>query len=153
MNKFDAAVLAVNTSLAAVGIKPVEQQVVGSSYIRGVVGDNSDVDILVLVPNYRDVNDVFLKTEGWCYGGSSPTSNDRWGSWTKCVYSEEGHVEVNLLMTADPVYYEAWAKAAEVCRFITLQGIILKNGMVHGIHEIIMDDSTAETESDGRRNY
>lgn len=117
--------------------------VVGSTYIR----DNSasDVDILVLVPNVRLEEEHF---DGWAYGGSVGMGNDHWMSWKRTV---DG-VEVNMLLVGNRQYYDDWLTAAEVCRFLHLQGYAVNTGTVHGIHEIIMDDSTADAEV-RHRNY
>lgn len=57
-----------------------------------------------------------------------------------------------MLVCDKQEYIDAWLTAAEVCRFLFLRGVYVPRGAVHGIHEIIMEDSDAVTEA-SRRNY
>jgi hypothetical protein len=114
--------------------------IVGSTYIADTT--DRDVDILVLSP-FADIGS--LTFSGWDYDGSCgpcPDNPDAWMSWKKTV---DG-VEINMLICSTKAYITAWLTAAEVCRFLHLSGIAVKSAVVHGIHEIIMDDSTADAE-------
>lgn len=119
---------------------------VGSTYIRDA--EDRDVDVLVLIPD-QDL-DCLRIDQGWAYGGSIDHSmlGDHWASWTKSV---DG-VDVNMLLVNDAAYYHQWVTSAEVCRFLHLKGLPINAGTTHGVHEIIMDYSTAEIELP-RRNY
>lgn len=119
-------------------IENFRYEVVGSTYIKD--NHKSDIDVLVLV---KDICLECTGFEGWEYGGSVGMGNDHWMSWKK--YTVDG-VEVNMLLTTDEQYFYSWLTAAEVCRFLHLQGYDIRTSTVHGIHEIIMDDSTAEVE-------
>lgn len=115
-------------------------ELVGSTYISDA--ENRDIDILVCIPGV-DLDPMYF--DGWQYGGSVGMGNDHsWMSW-KTSFPDCG--EVNMLITNKQEYKTLWLTAAEVCRFIFLKGITLPTAVVHGIHEIIMDDSTAETEA------
>lgn len=119
-------------------------ELVGSTYIADE--QTRDVDILVLIPD-ADLSCIFFSD--WQYGGSVGMGNESdWMSW-KCV---QNGLEINMLLTNKKTYFNAWLTAAEVCRFLFLKGIKLPSAAVHGIHEIIMDDSTADVEIT-RRNY
>lgn len=118
-------------------IEAVKYEVVGSTYIKD--NDSSDVDILVLD---ESINLDEKEFEGWEYGGSAGVGNDNWMSWKRRVNG----VEVNMLITSDKAYFGAWLTAAEVCRFLHLQGYDLRSASVHGVHEIIMEDALAEEE-------
>ena len=131
--------IAKKAIMEALGVDVLgRHEVVGSTYIKD--SDQSDVDILVLD------EDLFLDEltfPGWAYGGSEGIDPDgHWMSWKRRV----GGVEVNMLLVTDKAYFDSWLTAAEVCRFLHLQGYNLKSASVHGVHEIIMDDSTAEDE-------
>lgn len=125
-------------------VTPDELECVGSTYISDA--GTSDVDILLCFP-VPCVGEVVL-ADGWDFGGSVCEGGDHWQSWKKTVQG----VEVNLLMCRTQAYIDAWLTSAEVCRFLHLLGITLPRGAVHGIHQIIMDDSTAEEELP-RRGY
>lgn len=129
-------------------------EVVGSTYISDRT--DSDVDILCWDKSF-DINNMTFS--GWAYGGSGGLCpyDGKWMSWKR----EVNGVTVNMLLTRDADYYGKWLTAAEVCRFIHLKAGQLDHealcdgltrAMVHGVHEIIMDDSTAEDEIK-RRNY
>lgn len=120
--------------------------VVGSTYIRDALSP-SDVDILCCIPN-SSIDE--LDFDGWEYGGSSAPcpNNDKWMSWKKVIHG----VVINMLVTNSREYERAWATAAEVCRYLHLKGYDILRCDVHGIHEIIMDGSTAEDELP-KRNY
>jgi hypothetical protein len=138
MNQDRIAVAKKAISLAlGKDIEQLRWDVVGSTYIKDK--DSSDVDILVLDESMSLEEQFF---EGWAYGGSVGAGNDHWMSWKRTV---DG-VEVNMLLVTDKTYFDLWLTAAEVCRFLHLQGCDVKSATVHGIHEIIMDDSTAEEE-------
>lgn len=119
-------------------------EIVGSTYIADET--TRDVDILVLIPGVI-LEDLFFSD--WQYGGSSGMGNESdWMSWK----SLRNGVEINMLITNKKEYFSAWLTAAEVCRFLFLKGIKLPSALVHGVHAIIMDDSTADTEYTNR-NY
>lgn len=118
----------------------VDVRLVGSTYIKDSAC--SDVDLLVTTP--LDVNELLF--EYWAYGGSTPKSGDGWCSWKKTIIVDDKPVEVNLLVCSDRQYVTAWLNAAEVCRFLSLAGVTLTRGQVHGVHAIIMDDCDAESE-------
>lgn len=124
---------------------PYELHIVGSTYIR----DRTDGDVDILT--YHESFDVdAMSFSGWLYGGSAGLcpDNNKWMSWKKIVNG----VEVNMLIVGDKAYRNQWLTAAEVCRFLHLKGVALPSPVVHGVHEIIMDDSTAEDEVK-RRDY
>ena len=130
--------IAKKAIMEALGVDVLgRHEVVGSTYIKD--NDKSDVDIIVLDESF-DLE--CMGFPGWAYGGSSGMGNDHWMSWKRQV---DG-VEVNMLLVADKAYFDSWLTATEVCRFLHLQGYNLKSASVHGVHEIIMDDSTAEDE-------
>ena len=141
------ALQAVADALSAQGYASSASAVVGSTYIKGT--EDSDVDVLVYTPTVSPSEAVF---SGWTYGGSGGSiefdNPDKFGSWKR----EVGGVVVNLLLTGSEAYYDAWLTAAEVCRFLHLQGVPLTRGTVHGVHEIVMDDSDSDTEHQ-RRAY
>lgn len=139
MNKERIAIArkAISDALG-VNIDTYRNDVVGSTYIRD--NTESDVDILVHTP---DIDlDCAVFGADWEYGGSVGMGNDHWMSWKRNV---DG-VDVNMLLVNDRLYYDQWLTAAEVCRFLHLKGHSIPSCDVHGIHEIIMDDSDAETE-------
>lgn len=119
------------------GYKNVDDELVGSTYYRG---EGQDIDILVLTSGDIDS----MSFDGWAYGGSEGLFGSTWMSWKKGT--------TNMLVTNKREYFSAWCTAAEVAKFLVLNGVTLRKGDVHGIHEIIMDDSTAEDEAK-RRNY
>lgn len=116
--------------------------VVGSTYIQDK--EDSDVDLLFL----RPADPTELSFDGWVYGGSTPMCGDNWCSWKK---TSDG-VEVNLIVCSSQDYIDAWLASADVCRFLHLKGVPLNRGIVHGVHEIIMDGSDVETQL-SVRNY
>jgi hypothetical protein len=124
-------------------IETLLHEVVGSTYIKD--NEKSDVDILVLDEKLSLEELIY---PGWEYGGSTDMNGDHWMSWKKIV---DG-VEINMLITTKLEYFNSWITAAEVCRFLHLQGYTLRSATVHGIHEIIMDDSDAATENH-KRDY
>lgn len=125
-----------------VDIETLRYEIVGSTYISDKV--TSDVDILVFDPSRMLEEELF---DGWAYGGSVGIGNDNWMSWKRTV---DG-VEVNMLLVTNEAYFNSWLTAAEVCRFLHLQGYNLRSASVHGVHEIIMDDSTADYEHINRQ--
>lgn len=141
MSRQEIAVAAVKDALQGRDIKRVE--VVGSAYISD--REDSDVDVLVLIPGFAPPEESF---PGWNYGGSDGEGNDEWGSWK----AYHNGVEVNMLITGKQEYFNQWLSAAEVCRFLHLKGYKLSTGAVHGVHEILMEDSTA-VEEVKNRNY
>lgn len=124
----------------------VDVRLVGSTYIKD--SESSDVDLLVTTP--LNVNELVF--EDWSYGGSTPKSGDGWCSWKKTIIVDDKQVEVNLLVCEDHSYITSWLDAAEVCRFLSLAGVTLTRGQIHGVHAIIMDDHDAEGEL-ALRNY
>lgn len=133
-------------ALARANASIEEVAIVGTAYIEDK--DSTDVDILVhLRPGGFSAKGLYL--EGWSYSGSnSAHTNDRFASFKRVVMG----VSVNLLVTDDARYFMDWVTAAEVCRFLHVMGVPIPAGVRHGIHEIIMDDSTAEQEAPSR-NY
>lgn len=141
------AMTAAQAAMDAQGYHGKQFALVGSAFICD--RQDSDVDVLVLSTTSPEE----ATFPGWEYGGSGQHAHigdneDKFGSWKRTV---DG-IEVNLLLVADEVYFRRWLDAAEVCRFLHLKGVLLQRGLVHGVHEIIMDDSTAELEI-GRRDY
>lgn len=118
----------------------VDVRLVGSTYIKDT--DSSDIDLLVT--SALEANS--LRFDGWQYGGSTPKSGDGWCSWKKTITVDDKPVEVNLLVCEDRAYIKSWLDAAEVCRFLSLAGVTLTRGQIHGVHAIIMDDHDAEGE-------
>jgi hypothetical protein len=104
-------------------------ELVGSTYIHG---QGNDIDILVLLDSTGGSVDE-LRLPGWVYGGSTPKSGDKWCSW------KQG--DINLLVTADQTYFNAWVTATEVCKYLFLKrGIVLDKPERIAVHAIIMDD-------------
>jgi len=102
---------------------------VGSTYIYG--GGN-DIDILVLLDSTGGSIEE-LRLPSWEYGGSTPKSGDKWCSW------KQG--DINLLVTEDQTYFNAWVTAAEVCKYLFLKrGVVLDKPDRIAVHAIIMDD-------------
>lgn len=126
---------AANKALQDAGITPVPAlKLVGSTYIKDYL--YSDVDLLVTTA--MPVEQLFF--DGWSYGGSSPKSGDGWCSWKRTVkVTDEQTVEVNLLVCSDESYIKSWLTAADACRFLSMAGVTLTKGQVHGVHAIIMD--------------
>lgn len=126
---------------------PLTWDVVGSTYIQDK--EDSDVDVLVLV----DENPSELSSfSGWQLGGSRNVgSADYWESWKRIVKAPDGSdVVVNMILVGERDYFYAWIHAAEACRFLHLSGVKLTKGQVHGVHAIIMDESTTEVELEQR---
>lgn len=136
MTRYHTASAAVKAALDDAGIKARQTSFVGSSYIT----DRTDGDVDVLCLINRDPNDIGF--DGWLYGGSVHEGGDQWGSWKRTV---DG-VEVNMLLTQDLTYFMAWCTAAEVCRYLHLSGVTVPRVQRIGIHNIVMDDSDAESE-------
>lgn len=123
-------------------------EVVGSTYIAGK--EDRDIDVLLLVKADRNVEEMGF--DGWAYGGSVGEGNDsHWGSWKKTF---EGR-DLNMLITTDETYFNAWLTAAEVCRYLHcktnsyvdgVKPVIREADVRIAIHNIIMDDSTANEE-------
>lgn len=139
---------AVTEALARYNLHEIATHLVGSTYIKDRT--DGDVDLLALLDlgNHQVHGVDCMAFDGWAYGGSVGLGNDHWMSWKKLVNG----VEVNMLLTDRIEYLSSWLTAAEVCRFLHLQGHTIKPATVHGIHEIIMDDSTADAEN-ARRIY
>lgn len=109
--------------------------IVGSTYIQG---EGSDIDCLFL---WEKVDVQCIGFPGWDYGGSIGEGNEsNWGSWKKG--------NINLLVTSSKESYNAWLTSAEVCRFLSLRKIGLTRDERVAIHNIVMDDSTAEGETE-----
>jgi len=135
----------VREALRREGHKPERMEVVGSSYITDKT--NGDLDILVYVNQGEfSIGVGSMAFTGWTYGGSvGEDGEDNWGSWKKHV---DGVGEVNMLVTTDETYFNAWLTSAEVCRLLHLRGILVPRDVRVGIHSIIMDDSTADYENE-----
>ena len=104
-------------------------ELVGSTYIYG---EGNDIDILILLDSTGGSIEE-LRLPGWEYGGSTPKSGDKWCSW------KQGHI--NLLVTGDETYFNAWVTAAEVCKYLFLKrSIVLDKPERIAVHAIIMDD-------------
>lgn len=121
---------------------PERVEVVGSTYITDAVG--RDVDVLVYAERDEAQGSVDAASfGGWDYGGSVGEGTEgKWGSWKRDL---DG-VAVNLLLCTDLDYFNAWLTAAEVCRLLFLQDGDTGKGIRVAIHNIIMDDSTADDE-------
>ncbi len=137
----------VHLALAREGYVVDRMNCVGSSYI--VDRMNGDIDILAYVPQSEHsvgVGDMAFSNRGWSYGGSVGIDGaDNWGSWKKHV---EGIGEINMLVTTNEAYFNAWLTSAEVCRYLHLQGVTVDRAQRVAIHRIIMEDSTAEYENE-----
>lgn len=148
--RLDAAKQVVANLMLQYGHSVDRMDVVGSSYI--VDRTDSDIDVLVLLNQRACMGLEQLVFDGWGYGGSVGVDADgKWMSWKKHTL-EAG--EVNILVTYDETYFHAWMTSAEVCRYLHLRGIVVPREERVAIHNIIMDDSTAEYETDppvGRR--
>lgn len=119
---------------------PSAVELVGSSYITGQI--TGDIDVLVLIPEaYGGVDTIGF--DGWTYGGSLDEGTDVWGSW-KQYFNYIG--DVNMLVTFSDKYFYSWLKAADTCRFLHKRGFVLSRAERVGIHNILMDDSTADLE-------
>lgn len=140
---------------------------VGSRYITGGYGNDFDVLILIEKPEFQNgIGMHVFGDESWKYDGSHPCiephcGDDRWGSWKKAVDGEF----VNIIITEDEGWYWNFIKSAEVCRFIHLMSYAKEAGindevmgrapfrtachereLRYGIHNILMEDSTAMDE-------
>lgn len=135
--------IAVKAVADALGkkVEDLTYEIVGSTFISDKT--DSDVDVLVYVEDGSLEEMIY---PGWAYGGSKSANPDHWVSWTKFV---DG-VNVNMLVVTDKPYFMSWLKAADVCRFLHLQGYNIRTSSVHGIHEIIMDESDPDTENKNR---
>lgn len=141
--RIHAAKRVVATLLIQHGLEVERMDVVGSSYITDRT--DSDIDVLVLLKTTPCSSLDQLAFNGWDYGGSVGVEGDKWMSWKKHTL-EAG--DVNLLATYDEEYFNAWLTSAEVCRYLHLRGIVVPRAERVAIHNIIMDDSTAEYEND-----
>lgn len=139
--RLDAAKTVVANLLKQYDHSVDRMDVVGSSYITDRT--DSDIDVLVLLKTTPCSSLGRLAFDGWQYGGSVGVSDDNWMSWNRHTL-EAG--EVNMLLTYDETYYNAWLTSAEVCRYLHLRGIVVPRAERVSIHNIIMDDSTAEYE-------
>ena len=135
----------VADALTSAYLTAESMELVGSSYITDKL--DSDLDILCYVPVGENQLRVSCMTfPGWAYGGSvGENGEDNWGSWKKYV---PGVGEVNMLVTTDKTYYQAWLTSAEVCRLLHLRGILIPRDVRVSIHNIIMDNSTADYENE-----
>lgn len=153
-------------AVQSVGWEVVDAQIVGSTYIAD--NTKSDVDVLMLVKAPTVFNDPenpwrcvqhcpdlgCTTIPGWEYGGSHNEGNpDVWESFKR---KHEDGTEVNALICTSEEYFSNWLTAAEVCRYLHLAektyfekygvGSVWEKGLRIGIHNILMDDSTAEDE-------
>lgn len=137
----------VRQTIVAEGLRPLHIECVGSAYIEDK--RTSDIDILVLAKG-NNVESMSFGC-GWEYGGSTgEDGEDQWGSWKRTV----AHVgEVNMLITTDEKYFDAWLTSAEVCRLLYLHGINISKAARVGIHSIIMDNSSADYEHSRKLSY
>lgn len=137
----------VRLALARDGYEVARMDCVGSSYIVDRI--NGDIDILAYVPHTQcelGVGCMSFPGQGWAYGGSVGMDGaDNWGSWKKHV---DGIGEINMLVTTNETYFNAWLTSAEVCRLLHLRGVAVPRDVRVGIHSIIMDDSTADYENE-----
>lgn len=133
----------VRDALRREGLTAQRMELVGSSYITDKT--DSDLDILCYVPISTYQPSVgCMQFTGWAYGGSvGEGGEDTWGSWKHYF---PGIGEVNILVTTDETYFNAWLTSAEVCRYLHLRGIVVPRAERVSIHNIIMDDSTADYE-------
>ena len=135
----------VATTLAQYGLGFERMDVVGSSYI--IDRTDSDIDVLVelkLTPAGNVLGQLVFA--GWEYGGSVGAGDaGKWMSWKK--HTLEAGI-VNMLVTYDETYFNAWMTSAEVCRYLHLRGIKIPREERVAIHSIIMDDSTADYENE-----
>jgi hypothetical protein len=143
--RINEATAIVHEALRRKYMTPKRTALVGSSYITDKT--DSDLDILVFVDEGRNQMGVGqMVFNGWAYGGSvGEDGGDNWGSWKKHV---PGVGEVNMLVTTDETYFNAWLTSAEVCRLLHLRGILVPRDVRVGIHSIIMNDSTADYENE-----
>ena len=131
---------AVADAIRVEGHTLVKTDLVGSTYITDK--RDSDLDILCLVKSITDVDSMAFG--GWAYGGSVGEGSDGvWGSWKKHI---SGAGEVNMLIVTDESYFNAWLTSAEVCRYLYLRGIVVPRVDRVSIHNIIMDDCSADIE-------
>lgn len=134
---------AVADAIRVEGHTLVKTDLVGSTYITDK--QDSDLDILCLVKSITDVDSMAFG--GWAYGGSVGEGGDGgggvWGSWKKHI---SGAGEVNMLVVTDESYFNAWLTSAEVCRYLHLRGIVVPRVDRVSIHNIIMDDASADLE-------
>ena len=138
--RIQLAKAAVNDVIRMEGHKLISMDVVGSTYITDK--PDSDIDVLCLVESLSSVSDMAFG--GWAYGGSVGEGNeDHWGSWKRAI---PGAGEVNMLVVTSKEYFNAWLSSAEVCRLLHLRGIVVPRGVSVSIHNILMDDSTADYE-------
>ena len=112
----------------------ITKALVGSTYVRD--GNDSDIDILVLVRKFEEL------PLPWTEGGSGGSAGGGFRSWKM----EKDGETINVLQVDSLEYYISWKQAAEVCRFLYLRGFTVPTAVVHGIHGIIMDAASAEEE-------
>lgn len=117
---------------------------IGSTYIFNRLGN--DIDIVAFSKNHNYID--FVKND-FEFGGSfryaSPEKvdiDDSWHSWKKPL----GNTFVNIILTTDKEYFKKWITACEVCKYIVMSGGHIEKHVVHGIHAIIMDNSSVENE-------
>jgi hypothetical protein len=160
----------INYAIQAVkdaGFEIARHELVGSTYIADK--QDSDLDVLILVKkpsqvledkegldllqHVPDLESAHLP--GWKYGGSYNEGDP--GVWESFKTTWNGR-EINAILVDNEEYWWSWVKAAEVCRYIHLMQ--KKNGdsvyspeaiseldVRIGIHNILMDDSSAEDEA------
>jgi hypothetical protein len=125
----------VMPTLNDLGIALVDWALVGSTFI---IGKGEDIDILMQVTG--GIEAVNYSDNGLARGGSECLfEHDRWVS----LKDANG---TNFLLTTSRPYYEAWCTSAEVCRLLHLQGVSIPKDLRVAIHNVVMDDSTAEEE-------
>lgn len=128
-----------------------ELTLVGSCAINEYRPGDSDIDILVYHPGLTEETLARLgPIDGWDYGGSTGAAGDHsWASYTQRVQG----IPVNMIFVTDHDYMTRWCMAVEVCKFLKMRGVALKKSDIHGVHQIIMDDTSAITEHATRGDY
>lgn len=106
---------------------------VGSSYI---VGEGADLDLVVLVtPGYLDEACIKLRDAGYAFTGAEDCS----GAEDEFRTFRKG--DVNVMLSDEDKWYDAFLTAAEVCKALQLR----EKWQRIAVHRVIMDNEDAET--------
>lgn len=111
------------------GLGALKTAVVGSTYI---LGTGKDFDLLVLVEDLRGMCARILSR------GFSPDSEHAYDD-AKFASFRKGRV--NVLVTADPMFFDKFALAAEVCKVLKLT---VREDRIK-VHAVIRDGRAADS--------
>lgn len=111
----------------------VRVNIVGSTYILGA---GKDIDVLVLCENKHDTLNVSgVVNSGWALETDEKYEGSEFFSIRKG--------DVNLLLTDDEEFFDGFAMAAEVCKYLKLAD----RAQRVAVHRIIRDGFDAEDAS------